>query len=143
MSLHLHNSKFNVFFSNALNIWRNIFGSTFTESQPKLRIENLVQQLSELPNVEQVRAVASKNTKLNEITFEVLSNVDFDEEIELEKAAINLVVKTELELCKLFKAESWYFRTQLLKQFDTSVNNSQIIKFSNAQSNSISAASCI
>ncbi len=109
--------------------------SGFTE------IQDLVQRLANLPNVEAARAVANKSGDLHEVTFEILSYVDFDEVRQLAEQATALVIETEWELCDISKNENWYFGTQVLRKFKSNFPENQIVAFSYAQSECLSAAS--
>jgi len=109
--------------------------SGFTE------IKDLVQRLANLPNVEAARAISSKIGDLHELTFEILSHGDFDEARQLAEQATALVIETEWKLCDISKNENWYFGTQVLRKFKSNFQKNQIVAFSYAQSECLSAAS--
>ncbi len=108
--------------------------SIFPKSQSELvEIGNLVERLSELPNVEQVRAIRHKDD-LQEITFEILSYTDFDLTRQLAEQATRLVHEVEWKLCDITENSNWDFGTQILRKFSSKVKEDQILSFSDVKS---------
>ncbi|WP_373527138.1 hypothetical protein [Nostoc sp.] len=120
----------------------SFFGFTSNKKSFVLaEINSLVQRLSKLENVGQVRAVTYNNNDLHEITFEILSHADFDATRKLAEKATALVVETEWKVCDITKSEDWDFGTQILRDFGSNIKKNQIVTFSNAQSEYLSATS--
>lgn len=134
--------KINQFFSNVVNVLgiNSIFGFFSNGKSISLEIDNLVYRLAQLENVEEVRAVRSKNDS-HEITFQILSYADFHNTRKLAETATALVVETEWKICDISNEEDWDFGAQVLRDFGSSIKNNQIISFSNAQPKYLSAAS--
>ncbi|HEY9669691.1 MAG TPA: hypothetical protein V6C91_22955 [Coleofasciculaceae cyanobacterium] len=83
-----------------------------------VEITKTVEQLAKLPNVEQVRAIASSTNSLHEITFEVLPcDIDSPENGELTKKAVSLAIDTEWELSDKTGNENCLFGVQLVGVF--------------------------
>ena len=134
MAFTLQNTKSSVFFFKTLSKLPGQLGSIFTKSQPELvKITNLVQRLSELPNVEQVRAIRHKDD-CHEITFEILSYADFDSTRQLAEQATRLVHEVEWQLCETTQNNNWDFGTQILRKFSSNVKQDQIVSFSDVKS---------
>ncbi len=142
MTQSLAKPKINQFFSNALNVLgiNSIFGFLSYGKSISLEIDNLVCRLAQLKNVQEVRAVRSKND-LHEITFQILSYADFHDTRKLAETATALVVETEWKIWDISNEDDWDFGTQVLSDFGSSIKNNQIVSFSNAQSKCLSAAS--
>lgn len=104
-------------------------------------IENLVKRLANLPNVKEARAVSHKSGDFHEITFEILSDADFDEARYLAEQATELVIEAEWKLCDISKDENWYFGTQVLRKFQSNLSENKIVASSHARSECLSAAS--
>lgn len=91
-------------------------------------IKEVVQKLAELPNVEQVRAIANNPNNLYEVTFEVLpSNIDSPENGELSKKAIALVIDAEWKLSDVTNNESWLFGVQMVGGFEFHPKDNRVV----------------
>jgi hypothetical protein len=97
-------------------------------------IKEVVQKLAELPNVEQVRAIANNSNNLYEVTFEVLpSNIDSPENGELAKKVIFLVIDAEWKLSDLTNNESWLFGVQMVGGFELHPQDDRVVASSYVQ----------
>jgi uncharacterized HAD superfamily protein len=141
MTLSLQNPNVNSIISNALDNLKNLFGFVSSKSQPQLEIQNLVQRLSELQDVEQVRAIRHNKNDLYEITFEILCCADFHTTRKVAEEATRLVVETEWKLCDITKQDDWDFGTQILREFTLNVKKNQIVSSSDVKSVQLSTAS--
>lgn len=103
-------------------------------------IEQLVQQLAGLPGVEQVRAVAHDPDNLHEVTFEILSHVDWPERRKLAEKATALVIDTEWKLCDATQNEDWHFGTQMLRKFSSNLDENQVVASSYDRAQYLSSA---
>jgi hypothetical protein len=141
MTLSLQNPNVNSTISNVLDNLKNLLGFVSSKSQPQLEIQNLVERLSELENVEQVRAISHSKNDLHEITFEILCYADFHETRKVAEEATRLVIETEWKLCDITKQDDWDFGTQILREFGSNVKKDQIVSSSNVKSVQFSTAS--
>lgn len=97
-------------------------------------IKEVVQKLAELPNVQQVRAIANSFNDLHEVTFEVLpSNIDSPENGELAKRAISLVIDAEWKLSDITNNESWLFGVQMVGGFELNPKDNKVVASSYVQ----------
>ena len=91
-------------------------------------IKEVVQKLAELPNVEQVRAIANSLNELYEVTFEVLpSNINSPRNGELAKKAISLVIDAEWKLSDITNNESWLFGVQMVRGFEFTPKDNRVV----------------
>lgn len=104
-------------------------------------IKELVDSLTKLPGVEQVRAVSHKPDDFHEVIFEILSHVNPPERRELTAKAVALVRETEWKLCDTTNDEDWDFGTQMLRKFPIVSSENQVIASSHARRQCLSSAS--
>lgn len=104
-------------------------------------IKDLVSSLSSLDGVKQVRAVARKPWDLHDVTFELLVDVNADEELDdvgfLWEEAERRAFRVHRDLRKT-TGEEWHFNAELVREFE-SINKACLITTSHYAQRSYSS----
>lgn len=95
-----------------------------------IAIQNLTQELSELPNVETVRAVAALPEDMHNITFQIITSLEFRESPfaitqEFWELAETLAIEAHWRL-QDSTGEKWYFHVDLVDDFED-IDSKEII----------------
>ncbi|HLP90471.1 MAG TPA: hypothetical protein VK184_18030 [Nostocaceae cyanobacterium] len=145
MTLYLDNPNRRRFFKKFSFInWKNLFSIFSTNkisSQELAEINSLVNRLSLISNIQQIRVVAYNPNDWQEITVDVLSDVEADKRMNLAKEILSLAIEAEWKLDEISKNKSWDFGVRILDKFEYNINHNQVIISKDVEQKHLPAAS--